>query len=126
MVSYNFQKQFADDVEYGIKTQTIRQKERAKKGDRLQLYTGMRTKSCRKLTDAICTDVKPIMIDAMGITISGRRLLAGSAYRDEAEDRDNDFAKKDGFEGFSELAEWFSNRYGLPFHGFITYWRPLP
>ena len=50
MVAYNFQKQFADAVERGEKRQTIRAPRRdgrhAKVGDKLQLYTGMRTKQC--------------------------------------------------------------------------------
>lgn len=65
MVAYNFQKQFADDVESGKKTQTIRKagkRNPPKVGDALQLYTGMRTKSCRKLADVICTDIRVIKI----------------------------------------------------------------
>lgn len=66
MVAYNFQKQFAGDVESGKKTQTIRKagkRNPPKVGDELQLYTGMRTTSCRKLADVICTEVKDIKID---------------------------------------------------------------
>lgn len=62
MVAYNFQAQFADDVEHGFKTQTIRRDARCKSGDKLQLYTGQRTKNCRKLCDAICKRVTPIKI----------------------------------------------------------------
>ncbi len=123
MVAINFMPQFADDVEDGIKTQTIRQKARCKRGDKLQLYTGMRTKSCRKLADVICTSVVPIKIDATEMFLDGRRVFAGDALRDEFEDRDNDFAKKDGFAGYVEMADWFHEQYGpLPFEGFVIKW----
>ena len=64
MVAFSFKAQFADLVASGKKTQTIRQTARAKPGDRLQLYTGMRTKKCRKLVDPdpVCT-----LVDYVGI-----------------------------------------------------------
>lgn len=126
MVAFNFQERFTDDVEDGIKTNTIRRSARCKPGDRLQLYTGMRTKKCRKLMDATCTAVKPIRIDHMGIILDGKRLPAGWARRDDHEDHDCDFAKADGFDDFMEMAEWFHAQYTLPFNGFVIYWRPLP
>jgi len=70
VVAYNFQARFADAVERGEKSQTIRAPRKdgrhAKVGDALQLYTGMRTKQCRKLRDAKCHDVCPILIDENG------------------------------------------------------------
>lgn len=126
MVAYNFQPKFADDVEYGIKTQTIRRSARCKKGDAIQLYTMQRTKECRKLGDAICTRVTPIKICDTEMFLDGRRVFAGDALRDEFEDRDNDFAKKDGFSGYMEMADWFREKYGsLPFEGFVIEWRLL-
>lgn len=64
MVAFNFMPQFAPLVASGTKTQTIRQTARAKPGDRLQLYTGQRTKACRKLVDPdpVCT-----LVDYVGI-----------------------------------------------------------
>lgn len=122
MVAYNFEPRFAEDIEYGSKTQTIRTKARCKKGDNLQLYTGMRTKACRKLRDATCIRVTPIKICAIEMFLNGQRLFAGDALRGECEDRDNDFAKKDGFFGFTEMAEFFEEKYGLPFEGFVIEW----
>lgn len=52
MPAYNFQKQFAPLVESGQKRQTIRaigKRRHARPGESLQLYTGQRTKACRKL-----------------------------------------------------------------------------
>lgn len=124
MVAYNFQEQFADDVEDGRKTQTIRRTARCKPGDALQLYTGQRTKACRKLRDAVCTAVIPIEIRDTEMFLDGRRVLAGNAYRDSYEDHDNDFAKADGFDSFMDMADWFRDRYGsLPFHGFVIKWK---
>ena len=124
MVAYNFQPEFASDVEYGIKTQTIRQKARCKAGDHLQLYTGQRTKDCRKLADAICTRVLPIKICDIEMFLDGRRLYAGYALRDEFDDRDCDFARKDGFDDYIAMVDWFREKYGpLPFEGFVIYWR---
>ena len=124
MVAFNYQPQFADDVEDGIKTMTIRKKARCKPGDRLQHYTGMMHKYCRKLMDATCTAVKPIHIDHMGIILDGQRLHAGWSRRGDYEDHDCDFAQKDGFDDFMAMAEWFDKTYGLPFDGFVIYWRP--
>lgn len=56
--------------------------------------------------------------------LDGRRVPAGDARRGEFEDCDNDFARKDGFDGFMEMADWFRERYGaLPFDGFVIEWR---
>lgn len=124
MVAINFQEQFADDVEDGNKKQTVRLKARCKVGDKLQLYTGQRTKQCRHLRDAVCIAVRDIEIHPTFMKLDGRELIAGSALRDEYEDRDDDFAKKDGFSGFTEMAEWFEQRYGrLPFIGKLIIWR---
>ena len=122
MVAINFQERFADDVEYGVKRQTIRSKARCKPGDALQLYTGQRTKACRKLLDTVCKSVTPIRIEHMGIFIGGKPLPAGWANRGDFQDHDCDFAKKDGFEDFEEMAIWFHERYGLPFSGYLIKW----
>jgi hypothetical protein len=123
MVALNFQTRFAEDVEYGKKRQTIRKTARCKPGTLLQLYTGMRTKNCRLLGKAICTRVTPVEICATGMFLNGKRLYAGHAYRGDIENYDSDFAQKDGFGDFMEMAEWFHNRYGeLPFEGFVIEW----
>jgi hypothetical protein len=64
MPALNFRPQFADLVSSGQKTQTIRQVRKCpiKVGDTLWLYTGMRTKQCRLLADAVVTDVQGIQI----------------------------------------------------------------
>ena len=58
MAALNFQKRFAEAVETGEKRQTIRRRRAdghdPKAGDPLYLYTGMRTKACRKLATVRC------------------------------------------------------------------------
>jgi len=124
MVAINFKERFADDVESGRKKQTIRQKARCEPGDKLQLYTGQRTAQCRKLLDAECTSVRKITITQMGIWLDGEQLPCGFARRDDTEDCDGDFARKDGFQDFCEMADFFHEQYGgLPFHGFLIQWK---
>lgn len=64
MVAYSFHRMFAPDVEAMIKRQTVRahRKRHARIGEPVQLYTGMRTKQCRKLVipDPICHRVDEI------------------------------------------------------------------
>ena len=65
MPAYNFQKQFAPLVESGQKRQTIRaigKRRHARPGESLQLYTGQRTKACRKLIspDPECVSVQAV------------------------------------------------------------------
>ena len=118
MVAINFQKRFADVIESGEKTQTVRSKARCSPGDKLQLYTGQ-----RKLLDAVCIAVKPITIDGVSITLDGRKLCAGwSEKNDYLVDYDCDFAKADGFEDFQAMADWFEYA-GLPFTGYLIKWR---
>lgn len=130
MVALNFQAQFADDVEEGRKRRSIRAPRKdgrdPKKGQVLTLYTGMRTKKCRKLGDTIVARVRPVTIDHTGVVLEGRALYAGDApaYQGgpDAERYDGDFARADGFESFSDMADWFAKAHGLPFSGNLIEW----
>lgn len=131
MVALNFQAQFAEDVEHGRKRRSIRAPRKdgrnPKAGDKLQLYTGMRQRGCRKLGEAICTRVRAVKIDHTGITLDGRPLYAGDApaYAGgvDPEHYDCDFARADGFGSFGDMADWFAQQHGLPFDGFLIEWR---
>ncbi|UWR40222.1 hypothetical protein K4L04_01175 [Phaeobacter inhibens] len=117
MVAYNFQPQFAEAVENGSKRQTIRARRKddrhAKRGDKLQLYTGMRTKACRKLRDAVCHDACPILIEADKIwTFEPQELHTDL----EA------WAKRDGFATWPEMRAFFEQTHGLPFTGVLISW----
>lgn len=120
MAAYNFQKQFAPLVENGKKRQTIRavgKRRHAKPGEPIQLYTGMRTKVCRKLItpDPVCVEVSLLCIH-LGhprATVNGQ-IIEGKAL--------DNLAKADGFNTAEEMREWFSTVHGLPFHGLIIKW----
>jgi len=65
MVAYSFKKVFVRQIETGRKRQTIRadRKRHARPGEPVQIYTGMRTRHCRKIIeDPICESVTPIRI----------------------------------------------------------------
>lgn len=114
MVAINFSPQFADAVAAGRKTQTIRQKARARAGQALQLYTGQRTKDCRKLADAVCVDCTYVGLTERGVTLGDTSRFPG--------DRD-DFARADGFEDYAAMWKWFSERYETnSFTGHVIRW----
>jgi hypothetical protein len=114
VVALNFQPQFADAVATGQKRQTIRRKNRFKEGDQLQLYTGQRTKECRKLGDAVVLRVRPVAIWHDGPVVNGIPLYGWHATK---------FAQRDGFSGVGEMNKFFDERYGLPFSGWLVTWK---
>ena len=116
MVALNFKKQFADKVRAMEKRQTIRAYRSTGNpyaGCQLQLYTGMRTKSCEKLSEVKCARTSMILIKENGIEIQGEKIT-----RDE----EKALAKKDGFKTAHEFRAFFRNTYGLPFIGQLIEW----
>jgi hypothetical protein len=121
MPALSFKKQFASDVEYGIKCQTIRalRKRPIKTGDMLYLYTGMRTKGCRKLGEAFCRQVRHIRIIegidpwTYEIILDGEKLSEIQKYF---------LAKADGFANADKLFTFFREEHGIPFEGHIYNW----
>lgn len=116
MVALNFSNEFADKVERREKRQTIRQSCRARVGDALQLYTGQRTKFCRKLSsvDPVCTRVARVTISPFGLYFDGHLQCDAAAER---------YAELDGFESWSAMLAWFQARYGMSdFSGFEIRW----
>ena len=117
MVAYNFQHQFAEAVESGRKRQTIRAPlkdgRHAKPGDQLQLYTGMRSKACRKLRDAVCHDSCRIRVEADKIWTFGPQELHLDLQA---------WAKRDGFESWADMRAFFEASHGLPFDGVLISW----
>lgn len=129
MVAINFKDEFVFVIDAGIKRRTIRQIRKTgnpEPGKPLQLYTGMRTLSCEKIREVTCTRVRPVEIDHMGVTLDGRKLYAGDspAYQGGPNDEeyDGDFARADGFDTFTDMAEFFRKQYGLPFKGQLIEW----
>ena len=120
MPAFNFMKQFAPAVEDGTKRQTIRALRKdgraiARVGDPLMLYTGMRTKACRKLRDATCKHVTVVVIDRYGdepcVFVKGVMVM-----------NDEEFAEADGFESAAKFFEYFEKAHGFPFHGELCEW----
>ena len=106
----NFQKRFVTQVESGRKRQTIRAMRKIpfKVGDKLFLYTGLRTKDCRKLGEVICERVRHILIEMKTDGISPRYII--TVDNDEeclyGEILKN-IAIKDGFLSLLELISFF-------------------
>lgn len=109
MPAYNFKAQFAQDVEFGRKRQTIRprRKRPTVPGDTLYLNTGMRTKACRRLRTETCKIVTPIEIRAQSILFIDRSIPYWSVEAYE-------FAQRDGFRNAPEFFAFFEKQYGLP------------
>jgi hypothetical protein len=114
--------QFVAKVRAGTKRQTVRpaRKYPHKVGDVLDLreWSGRPYRSKQlAIIMARCTDYFSIRIFEDGYRVDGitthrpQDLLA--------------MARADGFESWAEMADWFAARYGLPFDGYVTAWRPL-
>ena len=125
MVAYNFQSRFADQIRSGKKTHTVRRNSKrrhARKGERLQLYTGMRTKACAKILDIdpVCIDALPIeiVIDADSKWITSIT-IGGVPVRSL-----NRFARADGFISLAEMSGFFLAMHGPGvFRGTLIEWR---
>ncbi len=103
MPALNFKKRFAADVAAFRKRQSVRAKRsdgrNPRVGQILYLYTGQRTKTCRKLGEAVCLSVDQITITWTGVNINGVWL---SKQEEEA------FARADGFESAGDLRMFFN------------------
>lgn len=126
---YNFQSRFVPKILAGEKTHTIRG-DRAYPdvvGDIMHLYTGLRTKKARLLMRRECVKVEPIAItretavvdppsgdawEVVNVIIGDERL---------SPDECNAFARRDGFESFGDMMEFWRGR--LPFYGCVYHWR---
>ena len=114
MPALNFQKQFADKIESGEKRQTIRKGNRIKAGDKLYLYTGQRTKQCRKIGEEVCKNVYKFGIDSDEEIYFDECVLIGIEKEQ--------LAKDDGFDCAADMIDWFKNTHGLPFFGQVIMW----
>lgn len=115
MPAFNFQTQFADDVENKVKGQTIRakRKNRPAPGQIAHCFTGMRTKKCRRLGSWPIYAVIDVKILEEGV------LLNGGALKDSELDA---FAEADGFRNWPFMKTWFKKQHGLPFSGDLIKW----
>ena len=117
MTAYNFKAQFADDVESGRKKQTIRAARKdgrvPRPGEHLQLYTGMRTKQCRKLRDATCEYTREVTMTELGMQFDGVALCPHHIEW---------IAKADGFDSVESFRNFFRSNHGFPFKGHLIKW----
>lgn len=118
MPALNFKKEFAPKVERREKRQTIRALRKdgrnPRPGQTLYLYTGMRTKYCKKLDEVICKSVESIIIN-YDFTVM---------IRDEWLNvwQEKELAKNDGFNSYGDFIDFFRKTHGLPFYGLLIKW----
>jgi len=123
MPAYNFHKSFADAVEQREKRQTIRQTARgAQAGRTAYLYTGQRTKACRKLGEGAIVQVAPIEVGAHACGEPYAIVGIGRSPLHLTHSDLDAFARDDGFLSAGEMTAWFAGRYGLPFKGYLIRW----
>ena len=110
MVAYSFAPQFIDPIVARTKKQTVRghRARHARPGEPIQLYTGMRTKYCRKLIDPdpICIGVHPITIT---IDTEAEQLITGITHG-HVELSDVGIERFAECDGFGSLAQGFARR----------------
>ena len=120
MRAYNFQKQFAAKILDGSKPHTIRARRKdgylPVPGEVIRLYTGMRTKQCRLLREVEVISARPIVINhGDAVVIDGRPLTFFEACV---------LAERDGFKNFGEFRDFFKEKHGATFNGYLIEWKP--
>ena len=144
MLTINFMPRFVPAVENGLdilagreprhpgvrtKFQTIRRYRKDGKdpepGDWRALWTGMRTKQCRKLGEVVCTSVEPVKIGGPSADDNAGTPIVGWLIGSTLSNLDA-FARRDGLTDFAEMVEFFNRLYGLPFSGVLIRWDAPP
>lgn len=115
-----FQMKFKESIKSGKKKQTIRQprKRPFKVGDKLYMYTGVRTKKMKKIAEHVVRAVSSIIICKEGYALLGYKKIIFTCDMKDL----NRLAIKDGFQTWDDLVEWFDKKYELPFHGVLIEW----
>jgi len=129
MPALNFKAQFAEMVADGRKRQTIRamRKHPIKVGDKLFLYTGMRTRRCIKLGETECIEALPIevRVDCQKgqyravVEFVGMKPLFFMPAKGVEE-----MARADGFKDQKEMAKFFYETHGRVTRGQLIRWKP--
>ena len=127
MVALNFHARFAPAVAQGEKRQTIRARGKRPApapGQQLQLYTGMRTSSCRKLRDAVCSSVTPIDVQPRHsmVRLAKTQPGGGIALVELQPHEIEDLAKRDGFAGTDEFFAYFAETHKGGVSGYLIMW----
>jgi hypothetical protein len=149
MVAYGFKKQFIEPIMIGLgaplsveafaagmdefgnvirprgKRQTIRaigRRRHARPGETIQLYTGMRTKQCRKLGEARCKSIEPIRIfleiEFIDLPESNCSMGLGLGL--------DEFAMEDGFRDWDDMRKFWREEHAVSeFSGVLITWEPI-
>lgn len=131
MPSLSFQKQFVPGIRAMLdkdfatrlkikpKTTTIRatRKRPFKKGDKLFLFSGLRTKYCHKLGEVICLKTEEIEISEFIGTDSRNAIMFKIDGSTLSKSQIQNIASGDGFEKWEDLITWFRKNHGFPFTG---------
>lgn len=119
---------FIDKILSGEKRQTIRKAgkkwENVKVGDKLTLYTGLRTKQCRKLGEAEVESIEDIRIETE--VNDKRTIFWGEVFVNNKKLDDGTIrylAELDGFKYTFEFLDFFNSHYGEDFKGKIIKWK---
>lgn len=139
MPSLNFQKQFVPLIESGQKRQTIRpvRKNPIKVGDTLYLFTGLRTKGCKRIIidplnlgekdfqelnyAVICKSVETIKIFYSKLT--GKEIQIALNGEVLSFNEKITLIVKDGFiKDYNDFEYFFEANYNLPFEGALIKW----
>lgn len=103
---------FIDKILSGAKRQTIRRAgpkwANVKVGDKLTLYTGLRTKQCRKLGEAVVESITPITIDTECDNVAVETPLGDFNLDLPAL---NDLVARDGFDSNDDFFKFFCLNY---------------
>lgn len=122
MPALSFNKKFVPHILNGTKKQTIRKfrKKPINVGNRLFLYTGMRTKQCKKIGEASCVAVYVASITRKGIQLS---TIHHPKKKWKVDEKSLDaFARSDGFSDWEEMHRWWGLTHDLPFKGNLIMW----
>lgn len=102
---------FIDKILSGEKRQTIRRAspkwKNVKAGDKLTLYTGLRTKECRKLGEAVVEDIGEVKLYKAGLI--GAITRAGEYWL--TSDEIDRLVKLDGFDDVYDFWNFFDAHY---------------
>ena len=113
---------FKDKILTGEKTQTIRPYSERRwktilKNKKLQLYWKLRTKECEFLKEVnlkemfkIRFEIKWLRLYTLGYYTVFKE---DGKWREMEEEEMEDLARRDGFESFKALVEWFKGKYGV-------------
>ena len=127
MPALSFQPRFVRPILDGAKDQTIRppRKVPIRPGQTLHLFTGMRTKRCRRIATVPCARVGAVLID-FTVGCVAVKFDNGSRFYGCLESL-NTFAQADGFASWGEMrAFWREHHPGVDvFVGDIIAWEAL-